>query len=120
MAYADAAFYSGTYGGTLPADAALDTLLARASDDVDNASYERIPAQGGFSALTPFCQKQVQFAVCAQADFLQARDGLTNLNGISRYTVGDVTVQLDGTSTASLAPRARQYLLPTMLLFRGV
>lgn len=120
MAYADAAFYSGTYGGTLPTDAVLDRLLARASDDIDSAVYGRISALGGFSALTPYCQNQVQMAACAQADYLQTTDGLSDLGGINGYTIGDVTVQLDGTSATSLAPRARQYLMPTMLLFRGV
>lgn len=120
MAYADAAFYEETYGGALSTDASLGTLLARASDDIDNAVLERINAHGGFSALTPFCQHQVQMAVCAQADYLSETSGLRDLQGVNRYTVGDVTVQMDGSSVSPLAPRTREYLLPTMLLFRGV
>ncbi|MFT8888628.1 MAG: hypothetical protein ABF904_07405 [Ethanoligenens sp.] len=120
MAYADAAFYTGTYGGTIPADAALDTLLAQASDDIDNAAYGRIGALGGFNALTPFCQKQVQMAVCAQADHLQTTGSLSDLGGVNGYTIGDVTVRLSGAADLLLAPRAREYLTPTMLLFRGV
>ena len=119
MAYADTAFYTDTYGGTLSADGTLTVLLSRASDDIDRAVYGRIGALGGFSALTSFCQKQVQLAVCAQADYLSETDGLRDLPGLTRYEIGDVNVQLSA-SPPFLGERARAFLLPTMLLFRGV
>lgn len=120
MSYADADFYTNTYGGALPADAALEQLLARASDDIDRATFGRIPAQGGLTVLSPFCQKQVQLAVCAQADYLQTTGGLSDLAGVGSYRIGDVSLQLDGASALLLAPRARGYLEPTALLYRGV
>lgn len=120
MAYADTDFYINTYGGTLPAGTALENLLARATDDIDSAVYGHIGAQGGFAALTAFCQRQVQFAVCAQADHLQAAGGLADLAGVDSYQVGDVSLKLQSGSFPRLAPRARRYLEPTSLLCRGV
>ncbi len=122
MAYADADFYTNTYGGALPADASLDKLLARASDDIDIATLYRIGTLGGLTALTDFCQQQIKMAVCAQADYVDATGGIADFGGLSGYSVGDVNVQL-GAATGgypALAPRARAYLLPTGLMNRGV
>lgn len=119
MAYADAAFYTGTYNGTLPADTTLDALLARASDDIDAATYYRIPGFGGIGTLTVFQQRQIQLAVCAQADYVQSVGGLVDIGGAAGFSIGDAQMQMGNNPLQALGPRAHAYLLPTMLLFRG-
>lgn len=120
MAYADVSFYTGDYGGTLSADSTLNALLAHASDDIDRATCNRIGALGGLAALTPFCRFQIQMAVCAQADYLHATDGLTDLDSLKSYQIGNIEVTFGGDAIPTLGRRARDYLMPTMLLFRRI
>lgn len=119
MAYADANFYQDIYSGTIPPGAALTTLLERASDDVDAMTFHRIPAVGGIDALTPFQQEQVKRAVCTQADYRNEFGDLIDA-GLSGYHIGDVTVSAGQGGMEPYSPRARDCLLPTGFLNRGV
>lgn len=68
MAYADYAYYTGTYGGEAEYEEIMP-LLEAASDNIDALTFNRIEAIG-FDKLKPFQQEKVQRACCLQADFL--------------------------------------------------
>lgn len=67
--YADWTYYSETYGGS-GAQAEVEPLLERASDDIDNLTLSRICAIG-WDKLTDFQRSKIQRACCIQADFLR-------------------------------------------------
>lgn len=119
MAYADSAYYKGTYGGTAIPDAALNRYLSQASDDVDAMTFGRIGGDAGFALLPAYSAGQVQKAVCAQADYLHDYGDVANA-GLTGYHVGDVTVSMAGGGDRTYSPQARRLLMPTGLLYRGV
>nr|WP_288884660.1 hypothetical protein [uncultured Blautia sp.]DAG78916.1 MAG TPA: Head Tail Connector Protein [Caudoviricetes sp.] len=66
--YADAAYYTDIYNGSLLSDTNRERYLKQASRHIDSLTYNRIVGQG-FSDLTPFQQEIVQEVCCQQADF---------------------------------------------------
>lgn len=66
--YADSAYYTDIYNGSLLSDADRERYLKQASRHIDSLTYNRIVGQG-FSDLTPFQQEIVQEVCCQQADF---------------------------------------------------
>lgn len=90
MAYCDAEFYNGEYGGrAIPVDA-LDKALNDASRAVDYAAMYRI---GNLEDWPAFTQKQVKLAVCAQADHAYKYGELESVSSaIDGYSIGDVSV----------------------------
>lgn len=119
MAYADSDYYKTTYGGTAIPDAALGRCLMQASDDIDAMTFCRIGGDAGFAQLPDYAQEQIRRAVCAQADYRHDYGDITDA-GLTGYHVGDVTVSMSSGGAQSFSPRARQLLLPTGLLYRGV
>lgn len=120
MAYADSSYYKDTYEGSAVPDDQLEQMLATASDDIDAMTYGRIGGEAGFQALTSFQQEKVRRAVCLQADYLHDFGDVAAL-GLSGYSVGDVSVNMDsGSGTAAYSSAARRVLLPTGLMNRVV
>lgn len=116
MAYADLTFYKDTYKGTSIPDTDVPNYLHFASEDIDLITYQRIQSFG-FDNLTAFQQKQIKKAECAQAETLYQFKDLPD--GVKSYTVGDVSVNLDGVET-QYNRQAMQYLKSTGYLTRTV
>ncbi len=66
--YADSAYYTDIYNGSLLSDADRERYLKQASRHIDSLTYNRIVGRG-FSNLTPFQQDVIRQVICEQADF---------------------------------------------------
>ncbi|WP_243135254.1 MULTISPECIES: head-tail connector protein [Blautia] len=66
--YADTAYYTDIYNGSLLSDNVRERFLKQASRHIDSLTYNRIVDQG-FINITPFQQEIIQDIVCQQADF---------------------------------------------------
>lgn len=122
--YADVAFYTNEYQGTVVADAQLVKLLNRASRDID--------------ALTGFCfdfetlpdksKRLVRFAVCSQAEFLSMNGETASdvSSGGGSFTIGSYSESGASKGSNSNTKPVRHsasvvdYLFPTGLLYTGV
>lgn len=91
MAYATEADYN-QYGEGLIPSAEVERVLERASDQVDNLTYNRISAYG-IDNLTPFQLERVIKAVCQQADFVYQYGSYLDMP-LSGYSAGGVSVSL--------------------------
>lgn len=100
-----------------------------ASDLVDSVTRYRIVQGGGFSALPPFLQKQVQKAAAAQILYFTQIGLDTVLTGQTgqAFTVGKVSVSGGALSNANakagslmVSPMAVAMLEQTPLMERGV
>lgn len=119
-------FYLNEWHGQCCYDAdALELLLSRAVDVVDNAIYLT-----GFTVATIPLQliSSVYKAVCAQADYIEYNGGVSAMsdNGdMSSVSLGKFSYsgsQGGGSakSAVQLCQQAEMYLRPTGLLYRGV
>ena len=79
-------------------DAQLQKVIRDASRDVDNLTYNRIPAAGGLENLTPYQQELVKEATCQQVDFL-GEYGEMLKNPLSSYGINGVSMAWDSTKT---------------------
>lgn len=115
-------------GGRIPADTeddVLDGWLRLASVKVDKMALWRI---GELEKLAAWRRELVQLATVAQADCLYEADAGGGLGeGISGYSVADVSVSFGGGSAAAgwrrehnLSPAALDYLDAAGLTWRGV
>lgn len=101
----------------------LDTLLARASDQIDAVCFGRIRRKG-FDKLTQFQQGNIKKAVCLHAAFLQSYGQALEsplesygINGVSMAFASDRVVCQGGTLVSS---EVYSLLLQTGLAQRGV
>jgi hypothetical protein len=118
--YADADYYKYEYSGTVIPDEGLESHLAKASDQVDSLTYNRVRAVG-FDALTPFQQECVKKAVCAQADFTAQYGAYADMP-LQGYKVGDVSVSFASEKVNGVATTrdVLNYLAQTGLTTRVV
>ncbi|WP_040209869.1 hypothetical protein [Clostridium polynesiense] len=91
MAYADLSYYKNTFRGNKIAD---ESLLERASDQIDSLTFNRINGVG-FNSLTPFQQDKIKKAVCIQAEFIEQYGEYIDMP-LSGYSVGDVSLSFTG------------------------
>lgn len=129
MAYITYDQYVDLYGAPPLDEAEFRVYAGLASDLVDNISQYRIAQGGGFSALPPWLQEQVQKATAAQV-FYFTQVGLdTVLTGQTgqSFTVGKVSVSggaLAGSGVRAgalmISPMALAALEQTPLMERGV
>ena len=140
MAYTDGFYYvTSYYGKDIPTTtqedrAELERLIARASEKIDEATYNR---SRDWDRLSEYEQEMVKKAVCAEAEALYsygedaAGAAATMAAGeISGYTIGDVHVSFatGGSSSSStsvtasslglLSEKAAKYLNNTRLISR--
>jgi hypothetical protein len=118
MAYVNSDYYKNTFKGTLIPDASLDSYLQRASDTVDELTYQSISSTG-LSNLTTFQQGKVKMAVCYQAEHLY-NYGDTPATGLKSYSAGDNSVNFGDNSDIRYSRLAVDYLMSTGLLYRGL
>lgn len=67
--YADAEYYSNSFGGTMIPSGELLKMLNRAGRQIDTLTFCRIRGIG-FDNLTEFQKEQIKYAECLLADFL--------------------------------------------------
>lgn len=90
MSYVNAAYYKGTYLGSMIPDNQLEQKLELASLDIDSLTYNRISAKG-FDQLTAFQKKMIQMAVCSHAEFNYQYGDYFNMP-ISGYSAGSTSL----------------------------
>ena len=95
MAYADTEFYKTKYYGDTVPDKSLEKYLEKASDRIDNITFDRLV--DGLPD-NERAQTKVKKAVCAVADCLYQID---EVKKASMATVGTVTRE-DGTMTGKM------------------
>lgn len=115
MGYATVEFYKNTYHGNSIPDTELQSTLDKASMDVDMLTRRKIARLGGFDKLSEFEKKQVQMAVCHQADCVHTK---SSLEGVSSYSIGDVSVSFD--ISEEYDKKCVSYLNTTRLMYRGL
>jgi hypothetical protein len=125
ISYADYEFYTDEYHGTdfSTSEEALP-YLQKASDAVRRA----IRYKDELEPPTPFQKEHLKRAVCLAADFLleTGNNSGASANGLSGYSIGDVNMQIGGTSdvdmmaTYGVPQRAYDELIVTGYLYRGI
>ena len=110
----DYAFYSEKYKGT-QLEGEITDALKNAAINVYIATFCSTKA----SKLTPFQTQMAKMAICAEADYLATTNDVNELDGITAYSIGDVSISFDTSKTqAKICDKARNYLIPTGLLNR--
>ena len=110
----DYAFYSEKYKGT-QLEGEITDALKNAAINVYIATFCRTKA----SKLTPFQTQMAKMAICEEADYLATTNDINELDGITAYSIGDVSISFDNSKTqAKICDKARNYLIPTGLLNR--
>ncbi len=90
--YVNSEYYLNSYKGkTIPA-VDIDSYLLKASEKVDELTFNRI-VKIGFNNLTDFQKEKVQRAVCLHADCIYENG--TEMGLISSYSVLDINVTVD-------------------------
>lgn len=124
MAYADWAYYSGTYGGAASQEEIVPRL-EQASDAIDAVTFSRINVIG-WERLTAVQQGLVQRACCLQADFLNdnadaVESAMTeySINGVSmKFGNAALYTVINGTAMGNAAmDLLRRTGLATLLAF---
>lgn len=127
MAYATATYYKGAYyGNEIPCDtpeerAELERLLARASEHIDDATWNR---SRNFSQLSEYEQEMIRKATCAEAEAIYENGDDSISGSISSYSIGDVSISLGGSGDGSnnslnlLSEKSAKYLKNTRLASR--
>ena len=115
MGYVTSEFYKNTYHGNSIPDDCLQDRLDKASMDVDVITRMKIKKLGGFDNLSKHEQNCVQLAVCSQADYSHNK---TSLDGLSSYSIGDVSVSVNEAQEYDKA--CLLYLSMTRLTYRGL
>ena len=116
-------FYRSTWQGAFDGtDEELSVLLSRAADVIDNEIYlsgetvEDIPEM---------YSNRVYKAVCAQAEYIESSGGADGMNDVGYSSVSLGKFSYSGGSgessgaSCTVCQQARQYLLPTGLLYKG-
>ena len=123
-AYADYTFYTTTYLGTAIASADFGRLALRASQVIDNSTFNRAAAivtadeDADTIAL-------IQMATCAVAEEIQTQESSGSIDGVTSERVGSYAVTFGAGSRAMLSNEEKQeraarfYLAQTGLMYRG-
>jgi hypothetical protein len=115
MGYVTAEYYKAAYHGNSIPEECLQDCLDQASLDADVYTRMKIKKLGGFDNLSPHERVCVQLAICAQADHVYTK---ASLEGLSSYSIGDISVSFDASEEYSKT--FREYLSMTRLAYRGI
>lgn len=116
MTYADAVYYKTVYYGVEIEAGELERLLARASEKIDEATFNR---SRYFDKLSDYEKEMIQKATCAEAEALHAY-GEYDVD-LASYSVGDVSISMsNGANGGSglISKKAYKYLSNTRLTSR--
>lgn len=110
--------WGGTFDGT---ERELQTLVSRAVDVINNA----ICLSG--KTVEESSDNRVFKAVCAQADYIISCGGIEYMNesgggsvSLGKFSYSEGSGGGSSVSACSLCEQAREYLIPTGLLYKGV
>ncbi len=118
MAYADSNYYTNTFfGKTIPSEQ-INTFLERASDCIDELTFNRI-ASTGFDSLTSFQQGQIKKSVCYQAEYLYQYGEMAEV-GVGSYSLNGLSVTINSGNDTRYSVKCKSVLLPTGLMYRGL
>lgn len=123
MPYADYAYYSGTYGGTLISKDAFAALARRASIFIDGITFNRL----NNGCAVP---NAVKNATCAAAEVLQRYEA-TELQAVSAAALKSESVggwsgtyqdpdSINAAIESAVEDAAKPYLIYTGLMDRGI
>lgn len=116
MTYADGVYYKTQYFGVEIGTEELERLLARASEKIDEATYNR---SRKFDSLSDYEKEMLQKATCAEAEALHTYgDYDINLNS---YSIGDVSISMSNGANEGnglISKKAIKYLSNTRLMSR--
>ena len=123
-AYADYTFYTATYLGTAIASADFARLALRASQVIDQVTFNRA---GPVVTLDEDADTiaLIQMATCAVAEEIQTQESSGNIDGVTSERVGSYSVTYGANARAMLSNEdkqeraARLYLAQTGLMYRG-
>lgn len=90
--YVDSEYYSSTFKGTKIPAKELDSYLLKASEKIDELTFNRI-VKIGFNNLTEFQKGKIQRAVCFHADYIYEFG--TEMGQISSFSVLDISVNVE-------------------------
>lgn len=91
ISYADAAYYTDRYKGSLIPLEDLEKALRQSSRHIDSLTYNRIVGRG-FSNLTEFQQEVIREVVCQQAEFEHDNADMID-TVLSGYSINGVSAQ---------------------------
>lgn len=111
MQYADSLFYKNEYFGNTIPDENLERMLCRSSEKIDFYTFGR---SRNFQDLSEFEKEMVKKAVCAEADALFVF-GEQDVN-LGSYSIGDVSISGNPSSSSLLSKKAIEYLGNTNLV----
>ena len=94
--YVNSEYYANTFKGTVIPANDVDKYLLKASEKIDELTFNRI-VKIGFDNLTDFQKEKVQRAVCSHADYIYENG--TEMGQISSYSVLDISVSVDNKNT---------------------
>lgn len=94
--YVNSEYYANTFKGTVIPANDVDKYLLKASEKIDELTFNRI-VKIGFDNLTDFQKEKVQRAVCSHADYIYENG--TEMGQISSYSVLDISISVDNKNT---------------------
>lgn len=115
-------YYINEWGGRADGtERELKTLVSRAVDVIDNAIY----LSG--KTVAESTDSRVFKAVCAQADYILSCGGIDCMNengggsvSLGKFSYSEGSGGGSSASACTLCEQAREYLIPTGLLYKGV
>lgn len=116
MTYTDGIYYKTVYYGVEIDTEELERLLARASEKIDEATYNR---SKHFESLSEYEQEMIKKATCAEAEALYTY-GEYDVN-LASYSIGDVSISMSNDAnggTGLISKKAYKYLSNTRLISR--
>jgi hypothetical protein len=111
MIIVDSSFYYSEYNGNLIPEEEVERALEGATWDIFNLINK-------IDGLTPFQEKCVKMAICAQADVNKTND--TGINGLASFSLGDMSVTIDNSKKTRMDKTVRRYLLRSNLINRCI
>jgi vacuolar-type H+-ATPase subunit I/STV1 len=90
--YVDKEYYQNTFKGNKISEEEIDSYLLKASEKIDELTFNRIVAIG-FDKLTDFQKEKIQRAICLHADYIFEFG--TEMGQISSFSVLDINVSID-------------------------
>lgn len=117
MVYADGVYYKTVFYGVEIATEELERLLARASEKIDEATYNR---SRHFDSLSDYEREMIRKATCAEAEAIFTY-GEADID-LSGYSIGDVSISMsnggNGYGNGLISKKAIKYLNNTRLMSR--
>lgn len=92
MSYVDSTYYQNDFGGEI-LQGPIDKKLKRASEQIDNLTYNRIVSIG-FDNLTKHQREKIKKAICIHAEFIEQYGSYID-TPLSGFSAGSVSVSFN-------------------------